>query len=335
MNDRNGMICQGQPENATSVVCPLQSPIALTDGPAASAVDEAIIASLEKSGAYRVLRRLQPPRPIELQDDAAVLIAIDLETTGLDPQTDEIIEVGIARVRYDMVAGRMLGVEGTFSALREPSKPISEPASRLTGLTSDDLSGRTIDPDDIACFCEGARLVVAHGAGFDRRFCEKTWPFFSNMAWADSCTQADWSLHGYEGAKLGHLVLQSGYFHHGHRALDDVMALLHVLGRETSLGTPFRSLLANARAPSSRMWADNAPFASRNILKARGYRWSSGENGAPRAWYRDVPTFDVDAEVAFLREEAGLGAAAFPRIVQVSAFDRFTDRAGLPTAPQQ
>lgn len=55
-------------------------------------------------------------------------VAIDTETTGLDPEADEIIEV--AAIAF----GREGGVEGEFHSLVRPSRPPSYHIERLTGI---------------------------------------------------------------------------------------------------------------------------------------------------------------------------------------------------------
>ena len=57
-------------------------------------------------------------------------VALDLETTGLDLETDEIIEIGA--VRFDES-----GVLETFQTLVNPGRPISPPVVTLTGITDE------------------------------------------------------------------------------------------------------------------------------------------------------------------------------------------------------
>ena len=58
--------------------------------------------------------------------------AVDLETTGLDPRTAEVIEVGAVRVVSGKVADR-------FHSYVKPRGPIPEEISRLTGVTEDEV----------------------------------------------------------------------------------------------------------------------------------------------------------------------------------------------------
>ena len=310
-------------------------PFALRErGPATVAFDEALAASLDAGGHFRVLRRVPPLPPAGRDSEgSAVLVGIDLETTGLT-STDEVIECAMVRARYDMRTGVILGAERIFSALREPTVPLPEEVSRITGIWPSDLVGREIDAEEVAAFVEGARLVVAHNASFDRPFAERAWPVFADLPWACSCTEIDWRALDFEGRSLGHLVMQSGFFHDGHRACDDVAAMLHLLTLETASGDPLLlSLLEHARTPVSRVWAKKAPFVTRDRLKRRGYRWSAGDDGAPRAWFRDVPDDGVQAELEFLRHEILDDPTASPPVVPVSARDRFTDRAGVLSSP--
>lgn len=64
--------------------------------------------------------------------DVRIGVLLDTETTGLDHAKDEIIELGM--VKFDYTSdGRIVGVRGTFSALNEPSAPISAEVTALTG----------------------------------------------------------------------------------------------------------------------------------------------------------------------------------------------------------
>lgn len=84
--------------------------------------------TLEQSGEYRVLRRLpfreHFSRPTEL---TKVGILFDVETTGLDTASDEVVELGMVKFSYHP-DGTVAAVLDTFCSFNEPSSyPSAKP----------------------------------------------------------------------------------------------------------------------------------------------------------------------------------------------------------------
>ncbi len=93
----------------------------------------------------------------------------DLETTGLSPSRDRIIEIGAVRVDAD-------GTLSRFSTLVNPSMSISPRLTAITGITNEmvasaphfsDVGYRFLD------FCRNSKLV-AHNARFDLGFLQES-----------------------------------------------------------------------------------------------------------------------------------------------------------------
>ncbi|MCK9919139.1 3'-5' exonuclease [Microbacteriaceae bacterium K1510] len=260
---------------------------------------------LEATGDYKVLRRLVPREPSKATGlSERVGVIIDLETTGLDVAKDEVIEVAAVKFRYDQ-GDTISGVSGIFQAFNQPSGPIPAEVTRLTGITDDMVAGCKIDATALEAFIADAGIVIAHNAGFDRKFAERFWPAFETKNWACSATQIDWKAHGFSGAKLGYLLAESGLFHNAHRAIDDCHALLEVLARSLpeSTSSALAVLLDRARRKAFRIWAENAPFDLKDALKKRGYRWNDGSDGSPRAWHIEVDESARETELDYLRRE--------------------------------
>ena len=60
-------------------------------------------------------------------------------------------------------------------------------------------------------------------------------------------------------------------------------------------------------------------------LKKRGYRWSPGDEGRPKAWYVDMDEAKRDDEIAYLRQSIYLrDVDLFEQTL--SALDRFSIR---------
>ena len=107
----------------------------------------AMAEALAKSADYRVLRRLVPRVTFtqSVGQSTKTGILLDVETTGLDLQKDEVIELGI--VKFDYVGdGRIVGVRDVFTSFNEPSIPIpARSYSSLTGITDEMVAGHRID----------------------------------------------------------------------------------------------------------------------------------------------------------------------------------------------
>lgn len=264
----------------------------------------AMAQTLEQSGAYRVLRRLPSRHSFSAPSEhTKVGILFDVETTGLDTASDEVVELGMVKFSYHP-DGAVAAVLDTFSSLNEPNRAIPEEAIKLHGITNEMTAGHKIDGDAICAFAEDAAVIIAHNAAFDRKFAERYWPVFETKAWACSVNQVEWRAHGFEGSRLGYLLGGIGMFHKSHRAVDDCHALLEILAHTISGTdrTALSLLLENARRKIIRIWAEQAPFDLKDELKKRGYRWSSGDEGRPRAWYVDIDESKRDEEVAYLRQ---------------------------------
>lgn len=106
--------------------------------------------------------------------------ALDLETTGLDPKFDAIIEIGAVRVKNGIIVD-------CFNSLVNPEYEIDEFITKLTGITNKMLSTaptiKKILPDAISFI--GEDTIIAHNANFDINFMydaclSLSQPFFSN-----------------------------------------------------------------------------------------------------------------------------------------------------------
>lgn len=95
-------------------------------------------------------------------------VVFDFETTGLDKNVSEIIELGAVKVRNGIIT------EG-FGSFVKPNMPISEEITNLTTITNKDVENAPKFEDiigDFYKFTRGAGLV-AHNAGFDKGFLDK------------------------------------------------------------------------------------------------------------------------------------------------------------------
>ena len=269
---------------------------------------------------YRVQRRLAPVTHFHEagpQTSSRIGVAIDVETTGLDRETDRIIELAIQRFRFDE-AGRIIQVGVPRVWREDPGIPIDPKITKLTGLSADDVTGQAIDDAVAMEILSSADMIVAHNAAFDRPFVDRRLPAIAGKPWACSMAELDWLELGFEGRALAHLVSQCGWFYEGHRAENDILALLYLLSHDLPDGeTILAKLIACSEQPTYRVNAIDAPFDAKDRLKSRGYRWDA----VFRFWWRSIGEGESDAERAWLLSEvyAGYGEPAF---IPVTACER-------------
>ena len=237
---------------------------------------EPLAKQLEASGDYRVLRRMSVGSHLAPNEGSSKRLAIyiDLETTGLDPSTDEIIEIGMVPFQYSPDGRIFLISDKTFSALREPSDAIPEEITKITGITQEMVKGKHIDPADVERFAADADLIIAHNAGFDRKFLEKFAPAFERKPWACSMAQIPWKEEGFDGTRLSHIAAGYGFFYDAHRATTDCFAGVEVLCRAlpSSGEQAMAKLLSAARETTHRIWAVSSPTSSAvsQIIRSTG-----------------------------------------------------------------
>ncbi|NND64561.1 MAG: 3'-5' exonuclease [Gammaproteobacteria bacterium] len=288
---------------------------------------------------YKVLQRYHKvERYSSLPDDDTELrlgAVVDVETTGLDAKKDQVIELAVVQFEFSR-DGRVFRVLNEFDQLQDPGEALTPLVQQLTGLTDDDVKDQAIDHDQLRKLIEPVGIVIAHNANFDRQFLESFDDIFVEKAWGCSMSDIDWMEAGIESPKLDYLAYQFGFFYDRHRALTDALATLHLLAQpfpqiedkekttEDHSGSVLKQLLDCARQSNYRVWAIDAPFERKDELKARGYRWSSGADGRPKAWFID--TADRQSEVTYLQNKI-FGRDVAIKSDEITAFNRYSSRA--------
>jgi DNA polymerase III epsilon subunit family exonuclease len=103
--------------------------------------------------------------------EEAEYVVLDVETTGLRPTADRVIEVAAFRVATSGGRARILE---EFVTLVNPERPIPPTIVRLTGITPPMVARAPRFPeiaDPLMAFI-GSRVLVAHNARFDLGFLE-------------------------------------------------------------------------------------------------------------------------------------------------------------------
>lgn len=102
----------------------------------------------------------------KLNDYVTSYVVYDLETTGISPIRDSIIEISGVKVKDRQVVD-------TFSSLVNPERPIPYGATAVNGITNDMVSGEPVLEEVLAHFIDfiGDEILVGHNIhSFDMKF---------------------------------------------------------------------------------------------------------------------------------------------------------------------
>ena len=153
-------------------------------------------------------------------------ICIDLETTGLNPKRDRIIEIGAVKVRKGII------VE-TFQQLIDPRQQLEERVEILTGITSKELEGQPTIQEVFPTIKDflGEDVLLGHRVLFDYSFLKR---LFTNekstfeRKGIDTLKIARQFVTDCESKKLESLCKHYEIKHQAHRALGDALATVEL-----------------------------------------------------------------------------------------------------------
>lgn len=153
-------------------------------------------------------------------------IALDIETTGLDPYNDAIIEIGAVRFNGKRI-------EQEWSTLVNPGRPIPQLITQLTGINNEMIRNAPSLKEvlyDLAQFV-GNLPIIGHSIGFDLSFLQPHGVFLVNEV-MDTYELSSVLLPTASRYNLGALGQQLGILlPASHRALDDARVTHAVYNR--------------------------------------------------------------------------------------------------------
>lgn len=161
-------------------------------------------------------------------------VVFDLETTGLDPTSDEIIEIGAVKMKEKKIIDK-------FNTLVKPTQPLSEIVQKITGITEKDLKESPSVHEvlqQFLDFCEDS-VLVAHNASFDYRFVRNAVKEIYSREWnppyIDTLSLSKTLLKS-KSYSLDNVVkrLKVGQFDH-HRAQEDARVTAEVFKKLMSM----------------------------------------------------------------------------------------------------
>ena len=227
------------------------------------------------------------------------LLGIDLETTGLDTQKDEVTEIGYVLVDTE-VSKPLLCV----SDLVDSGVDVPDEITEITHITTDMLREYGRSPSDVlsrlVSYMNEVDYIVAHnGNFFDKPFLYR-WSCdheveIPDKPWLDTRDDVPYPKH-YRYRNLTYLAAEHGFINpFPHAALFDAMAMMKVLSHYD-----INEVIKRFKTPWVVIRAD-VSFERKDEAKKLGYQWQkAGDKTYTKCWVKRVKEFELEQE----RQEA-------------------------------
>ena len=245
------------------------------------------------------LSQLDPPDREPTAGDVPAVI-LDVETTGLNVDKGEVIQIALRPFFVSPTTGEVSGVKKNIGFLQEPSYPLDPIITEITGFRDEDLKGESIPWDKVSSLLSKCQFIICHNAAFDRQWVEKALRDAGQVApsdaiWCCSMTQVDWNSICRASKALEVLCAWHGFFYDSHNATADVDATLHLLRRDSYM----KAMLENAMQPDYHVFAAGSQRDENHLLKQRRYRW----NPDLGCWWKAVNNLqEAESESSWLSE---------------------------------
>jgi DNA polymerase-3 subunit epsilon len=221
------------------------------------------------------------------------VLIIDTETTGLEPETSQIIEIGA--ILYSVCHQMALQQTSVlFPAETNPAENINriKPAALANLPTSVTVQGLAT----IREMAQMADVIAAHNADFDRQWFSSTSPSQGLLPeltdaqghllpWVCTCQDFEWPKQIRPGQSLVELALAHDIgVVSNHRALTDCQLLAALFDRMPDLSDMFeRALRPKAR------FAAVVSYQKRELAKQAGFKWYPDR----KTWERVMAVEDI------------------------------------------
>lgn len=190
---------------------------------------------------------------------------VDIETTGLDPTREEIVELACSIVSGPKVIG-------DFSVLLHPSQPMSPEVIAIHGIRNEDVEFAFLSAEALARFeyFIGDLPLVAHNANFDFTFIQSALGYSLPNSLFDSIALAQQLLPYQQHYSMSALCDYFGIFNEqAHRALSDCHATADIVIRLLQRYTSGQAV----ELPKLYKVVEPNTYQIRAQLKAAGFRW--------------------------------------------------------------
>ena len=223
-----------------------------------------------------------------------VLLGLDLETSGLDPKEDRLIELGAVTYDWDTKMPMQVLSELIDPKMENDEFKLPEEITKITGITEEALGKYGgFEADVLTRFdmmIQFADYFVAHNGNlFDRQFLEEAYRrngmTLADKPWIDTIQDIRFP-EGIKTRNLHHLGADHSTLNpFRHRAVFDVLTMFKVLECYD-----LNAVIARSQEPTLFVQAI-VSFDEKEKAKELGFRWFAPE----KVWWRSLKSSDFEA----------------------------------------
>ncbi len=211
------------------------------------------------------------------------LLIVDTETTGLDPDNDSCLEVGV--ILFDIASRSVLAQQSFLMPVdANPAFSINRISPAITQLEQPWKEGIRY----LEALVAAADIFVAHNASFDRQWFGRHYLPSFTKPWLCSMDDISWpeERNLRRRPSVRDLALAYGVpVWNAHRALTDCIYLAEVFSRCEDL----EMLLEHGLEPR-RLVRANVSYEQRHLARDAGFRWNDPVKGA---WARRLSDREI------------------------------------------
>lgn len=223
-----------------------------------------------------------------------LILSLDFETSGLDRNSDRILEVGA--VLYSTTLQQMLSAD---AYLVDNEVPITKEITDITGIRKSmvdkfGINSKTALPRLLTLVDQCEAIAGQNILDFDM-------PFLENWVQREKETlpprlviDTKTDLPGVEAKHLGYMAADEGFVNpFPHRALADCLTVIKLISLHDGKRKPttFDDIVIRAKSPRLTI-AANVSFENNDLAKKRGYKWHPDR----RVWHKIVKEMDLELE---------------------------------------
>jgi DNA polymerase III subunit epsilon len=209
------------------------------------------------------------------------VLIIDVETTGLEPSSAHLIEVGA--VLFDVSQRSVLSQVSTLLPVAE------NPVERINRIKAETARATPVAvlqqaKELVKALATHADAYVAHNAAFDSKWL----PSMNDKPWICTMEDVRWPRASKAHPSVVSLALDYGVpVWAAHRALADCTYLAQVMEREPAL-----EMLLRAAQEPRQYYVSMLPYEERQRCKEAGFVW---DRQVPKAWSKKLSVSEAEA----------------------------------------